>query len=71
MCYTEGPQALNWSKVMKTITDDVHGFFSQGGWTFLELEGGGSGPEEGVAQDSDIDEDSYDPDEEESGEEGT
>ena len=34
--YTEGIQSLNWTKIMKTINDDVEGFFSQGGWSFLD-----------------------------------
>jgi nucleosome binding factor SPN SPT16 subunit len=70
ICYTEGPQALNWAKIMKTITDDLSGFFTQGGWTFLESDSDGT-PEEGVADDSDIEEDDYNPEAEESGEEGS
>ena len=68
ICYTEGPQSLNWAKIMKTITDDLNGFFAQGGWTFLEADGeDGKG---GGDEDSDAEEDDYDPEEEESGEEG-
>jgi len=68
ICYTEGPQALNWSKIMKTITDDLSGFFAQGGWTFLEADG--SDPEQqGVAEDSDVGEEDYNPEEEEEGSE--
>lgn len=36
--YTEGIQSLNWTKIMKTITDDPDGFFDNGGWSFLEPE---------------------------------
>ena len=36
--YNEGIQSLNWTKIMKTITDDPEGFFDQGGWTFLNPE---------------------------------
>lgn len=36
--YTEGIQSSNWTKIMKTITDDPEGFFDQGGWTFLAPE---------------------------------
>ncbi|KAK7862745.1 hypothetical protein R5R35_002513 [Gryllus longicercus] len=36
--YTEGIQSLNWTKIMKTITDDPEGFFESGGWTFLDPE---------------------------------
>lgn len=55
---------------MKTITDDLSGFFAQGGWTFLEAD-----PDEvqaeGAVDDSDIEEDDYNPDEEDSGEDGS
>lgn len=70
ICYTEGPQALNWAKIMKTITDDLSGFFVQGGWTFLEADGD-EVPEDGVADESDIEEDDYNPEEEASAEEGS
>ncbi|CAF4420830.1 unnamed protein product, partial [Rotaria socialis] len=69
MCYTEGPQTLNWSKIMKTITDDLSGFFVQGGWTFLESDGDSA--KEGIVEDSDIEEDDYNPDEDDSAEEGS
>lgn len=36
--YSEGIQSLNWTKIMKTITDDPEGFFENGGWTFLDPE---------------------------------
>lgn len=36
--YTEGVQSLNWTKIMKTITDDPVGFFDSGGWSFLDPE---------------------------------
>jgi nucleosome binding factor SPN SPT16 subunit len=70
MCYTEGPQSLNWVKIMKTITDDLGGFFAQGGWTFLQSDSGDEQGGGGGAEDSDVEGDEYDPDEEESGEEG-
>ena len=38
--YTEGIQSLNWAKIMKTITDDPEGFFEDGGWNFLDGDGG-------------------------------
>lgn len=69
MCYTDGPQSLNWAKIMKTITDDLSGFFAQGGWTFLEAESDAEG-EGGGGEGSDAEEDDYDPEEEESDEEG-
>jgi nucleosome binding factor SPN SPT16 subunit len=74
ICYTEGPQSLNWAKIMKTITDDLGGFFAQGGWSFLEAdsegEGEGGGGGGGGGDDSDAEEDDYDPDEDDSAEEG-
>lgn len=70
ICYTEGPQSLNWAKIMKTITDDTNGFFVQGGWTFLETDGDGT-REEGVVDDSDVEEDDYNPDEDDSAEDGS
>lgn len=55
---------------MKTITDDLSGFFGQGGWTFLESDGDETHGE-GAVDDSDIEEDDYNPEEEDSGEEGS
>jgi nucleosome binding factor SPN SPT16 subunit len=55
---------------MKTITDDPNGFFAQGGWTFLESDSG-DGPAEGVVGDSDVEEDDYNPEQEDSAEEGS
>jgi nucleosome binding factor SPN SPT16 subunit len=55
---------------MKTITDDTSGFFSQGGWTFLESESD-IVLEEGVVNDSDIEEEDYNPDGDDSAEEGS
>ncbi|CAG0919160.1 unnamed protein product [Notodromas monacha] len=36
--YSEGIQSLNWSKIMKTITEDPEAFFEEGGWSFLDPE---------------------------------
>eukprot|EP00050_Salpingoeca_kvevrii_P010632 m.9559 g.9559 ORF g.9559 m.9559 type:complete len:1001 (-) comp2986_c0_seq1:1075-4077(-) len=33
--FTEGPQNLNWVKIMKSITEDLQGFIETGGWSFL------------------------------------
>jgi nucleosome binding factor SPN SPT16 subunit len=55
---------------MKTITDDLGGFFTQGGWTFLGVDSEGEGDGEGGGDNSDEAEDDYDPDEEASEEEG-
>ena len=44
--YSEGIQSLNWTKIMKTITDDPEGFFDSGGWTFLDPESDDENKEE-------------------------
>jgi Xaa-Pro aminopeptidase len=36
--FTEGPLNLNWSTIMKTVAADPHGFFAEGGWSFLAAE---------------------------------
>ncbi|KAJ9236799.1 hypothetical protein DTO169E5_5569 [Paecilomyces variotii] len=36
--FTEGPLNLNWTTIMKTVTSDPHGFFADGGWSFLAAE---------------------------------
>ncbi|PLW13790.1 hypothetical protein PCANC_19533 [Puccinia coronata f. sp. avenae] len=33
--FSEGPVNLNWSAIMKTVTDDPYEFFKEGGWSFL------------------------------------
>jgi nucleosome binding factor SPN SPT16 subunit len=33
--YSEGPLNLNWSMIMKTVTQDPYQFFQDGGWSFL------------------------------------
>ncbi|XP_063821539.1 FACT complex subunit spt16 [Ostrinia nubilalis] len=66
--YSEGIQSLNWTKVMKTITDDIEGFFDNGGWSFLDPES----DEENAAQqeeDSEEEDDAYEPTDAESEEE--
>ncbi|XP_050666094.1 FACT complex subunit spt16 isoform X2 [Leptidea sinapis] len=65
--YSEGIQSLNWTKVMKTITDDIEGFFENGGWSFLDPES----DEENAAQDDESEEedDAYEPTDAESEEE--
>ncbi|CAK8695989.1 unnamed protein product [Clavelina lepadiformis] len=59
--YTEGVQSLNWTKILKTITDDPEAFFEQGGWSFLEPESDNEG------DDSDEEESDFCPEEEASG----
>ncbi|GBP65134.1 FACT complex subunit spt16 [Eumeta japonica] len=65
--YSEGIQSLNWTKVMKTITDDIEGFFDNGGWSFLDPES----DEENAEQEEDTEEedDAYEPTDAESEEE--
>ncbi|CAG5011929.1 unnamed protein product [Parnassius apollo] len=65
--YSEGIQSLNWTKVMKTITDDIEGFFDNGGWSFLDPESDA----EDAAQDEESEEedDAYEPTDVESEEE--
>lgn len=33
--FSEGPVNLNWSQIMKTVTDDPYEFYKEGGWDFL------------------------------------
>lgn len=56
--YSEGIQSLNWTKIMKTITDDPEGFFESGGWTFLDPE---SDEEVGEEEEDDEEDDAYEP----------
>uniref|UniRef100_A0A8C9SJ74 FACT complex subunit n=1 Tax=Scleropages formosus TaxID=113540 RepID=A0A8C9SJ74_SCLFO len=62
--YNEGVQSLNWTKIMKTIVDDPEGFFEQGGWSFLEPEGEGSG-EDGEDSESEMEDETFNPSAEE------
>lgn len=57
--YSEGIQSLNWTKIMKTITDDPVGFIDNGGWTFLDPES--DGEEARNEEDSDEEDDAYEP----------
>ncbi|XP_022164066.1 FACT complex subunit spt16 isoform X1 [Myzus persicae] len=64
--YSEGIQSLNWTKIMKTITDDPEGFFENGGWTFLDPE---SDEEDGAADEEEEEDEPYEPSDVESFEE--
>ncbi|KAH7406256.1 FACT complex subunit-domain-containing protein [Phaeosphaeria sp. MPI-PUGE-AT-0046c] len=44
--FTEGPLNLNWATIMKTVTQDPHQFFADGGWSFLSTESDDEGDEE-------------------------
>ncbi|CAK1552562.1 unnamed protein product [Leptosia nina] len=65
--YSEGIQSLNWTKVMKTITDDIEGFFDNGGWSFLDPES--DAENEHQDDESEEEDDAYEPTDAESEEE--
>ncbi|XP_045514444.1 FACT complex subunit spt16 isoform X1 [Pieris brassicae] len=65
--YSEGIQSLNWTKVMKTITDDIEGFFDNGGWSFLDPES--DAENEHQEEESEEEDDAYEPTDAESEEE--
>lgn len=69
--YTEGIQSLNWTKIMKTITENPEKFFDEGGWSFLDPQSS----DDDADDDEDEEDDAYvpsgDDDEEESSEEDT
>lgn len=46
IAFTEGPLNLNWGAIMKTVISDPHGFFQDGGWSFLAAESDDEGGEE-------------------------
>ncbi len=46
IAFTEGPLNLNWPTIMKTVTQDTHQFFADGGWSFLQNDSDDSGGEE-------------------------
>ncbi|XP_054287615.1 FACT complex subunit spt16-like [Macrosteles quadrilineatus] len=52
--YSEGIQSLNWTKIMKTITDDPEGFFESGGWTFLDPESDAEQVEEEESEEDEV-----------------
>ena len=49
--FCPGIQSLNWTKIMKTITDDPEGFFESGGWSFLDPESGSDDEEFNISGD--------------------
>ena len=36
--FSEGPLNLNWTTIMKTVIQDPHAFFKEGGWSFIAAE---------------------------------
>jgi len=59
---TEGPLNLNWPTIMKTVNQDTHQFFVDGGWSFLQAESDDSGAEDESEEESafEIDDDELD-----------
>ena len=43
--FSEGPLNLNWSTIMKTVTQDPHQFFQDGGWSVLGIDSDDEGSE--------------------------
>ncbi|WRT64164.1 FACT complex subunit SPT16 [Kwoniella shivajii] len=69
---SEGPVNLSWPAIMKTLNEDPHAFYAEGGWEFLT--GGGSDGESSESsegsvfeEDSDVFDDESSSDAEESG----
>lgn len=46
IAFTEGPLNLNWGAIMKTVNNDPHGFFEEGGWSCLGVESDSEDEEE-------------------------
>ncbi|EAS37200.2 FACT complex subunit spt16 [Coccidioides immitis RS] len=69
IAFTEGPLNLNWSAIMKTVTSDPHGFFRDGGWSFLATESDSEEEEEDEESAFEMDESELDESEESSEEE--
>lgn len=40
--FSEGPMPLNWQAVLAQIREDIGGFISEGGWSFLHESMGGT-----------------------------
>jgi nucleosome binding factor SPN SPT16 subunit len=53
---SEGATSLNWVKVMKTIRDDLEGFYEGGGWSFLDMDGSDDEEEHPSDEESDFEE---------------
>lgn len=73
--FSEGRISLNWTQIMKTISNDPYGFFEDGGWQFLTGEGSDDEEEEeeeesAFEMSSDADDDDDDDDEDDYSSEG-
>ncbi|KAM0246478.1 hypothetical protein ACHAQJ_010195 [Trichoderma viride] len=70
IAFTEGPLNLNWPTIMKTVNQDTHQFFVDGGWSFLQADSDDSGAEDESDEESafEIDDDEMDEVSESSGE---
>ena len=58
--FTSGNSNLNWPALMKRIRDDLEGFFSDGGWAFLDSD---VEDEEGEDEEEEDEDDQYNPSE--------
>ncbi|CAG8556371.1 17349_t:CDS:10, partial [Funneliformis caledonium] len=45
LVFYEGPQNLNWTQIMRTISKDPADFYKNGGWSFLSMHGEGDDSE--------------------------
>ncbi|KAK0762816.1 hypothetical protein N5P37_001329 [Trichoderma harzianum] len=52
IAFTEGPLNLNWPTIMKTVNQDTHQFFVDGGWSFLQADSDDSGAEDESEEES-------------------
>lgn len=52
--YSEGPLNLNWATIMKTVIQDPHEFFKEGGWSFLATESDDEDGEEDEEEESEF-----------------
>jgi len=64
VCVTEGAVNLNWGAIMKTINEDPHAFFQEGGWGFLQADASDVSDESESEQESEFDSDLDDGDQE-------
>jgi len=44
--FYQGPSNLNWNTVLRTIREDLEGFYEEGGWRFLDAEASSSSSED-------------------------